>query len=108
MANTLSLHDALPIYFVTIRVPDDEDGTPLSLITNTFYAEKYWQLTSRLMVTTGTSYDVTTEGRSTVTIYGNVNYQIGRHLSVVGGTSGSWDNKEIQSVSGSGYLNWVF
>jgi hypothetical protein len=94
-------------YFVTIKVPDNDHGHPLSLVTNTFYLEKYWQLAPALMATTGTSYDVTTQGRNTVTIYGNLSYRIGR-LSIVGGSSASWDNQDIQTVTGSGYLNYTF
>ncbi len=91
-------------FFVSI---ENTDGN-LTLITNTLNMEKYWTLTKKLTMTTGTSYDVTDEGRNTLSLYGSLSYRLMDRMNLVAGTSWSRDNSSIEATSASSYISYRF
>jgi len=91
-------------FFVSI---ENTDGN-LTLITNGFSMEKYWTLGSKFTLTTGSSYDVTDEGRNTLSFYGSIGVQIIDGIYLNGGTSWSRDNRDIETNSASSYISYRF
>ena len=93
-------------YFVSIKKQEGRGN--LELFTNTFSLEKYWRILRRSTLTTGTTYDVTGQGRNRITVYGNFGIQLVDRVQLVAGSSWSQDNREIQTFSSSCYLSYRF
>ncbi|MBI4971207.1 MAG: tetratricopeptide repeat protein [Candidatus Omnitrophica bacterium] len=91
-------------YYVTIKHTQGK----LLLLTNSFSLEKYWSFFNSVVLTTGTSYDVNSQGRNILTLYGSTSIALTRRMNLIGGMTYSRDNRDIEDISASSYISYKF
>lgn len=92
-------------YFVRLK---DKEGRYTETLTNTFALEKYWSLTEKTVFTSGISYEVNTQGRSTILVYGSLSIRLLKNWHFVAGVSYAADTDDYEYLSASGFLSYHF